>query len=265
MHILNRFTLKTPERVELEFTLAGIGNRALALCIDYFLWVLIMAGFILLWSFLADTLIQLLTETLGTSANTAILWMQAIALLLFFGIYVGYFVTFETLWQGQTPGKRIASIRVINENGRPVGLVQATLRALLRPVDDFPFLGLVGSFIIFFSPREKRLGDYIAGTLVVLQDRPVSTDAPPLSPESSTLAPLLLAQADLTQLMPDDFAVVREYLQRRHELAAKARQECSLKLARQVRSRLAMPPLPEGTTPDQFLEAVYLAYQERNR
>ncbi|MGB3495468.1 MAG: RDD family protein [Elainellaceae cyanobacterium] len=265
MHTLNRFTLKTPERVELEFTLAGIGNRAFALCIDYMLWMLIMTGFILLWSFLLDTMRLLIVNELNADADTVIMWMGAIALLIFFGIYIGYFVVFETLWQGQTPGKRIAKIRVIRQDGRPIGLVQATMRALLRPVDDFPFLGLVGGLLIFFVPREKRLGDFIAGTLVVLQEQPPSADALPLAPQSTQLAAELPGQSDLSHLMPDDFAVVREYLQRRRELAPKAKESTSLNLARQVRSRIKMKELPEGTTPDRFLEAIYLAYQEKNR
>jgi len=265
MHTLNRFTLKTPESVELEFTLAGIGNRALALCIDYLLWMSIMTGFILLWTFLLETVQMIIVNDLNADADTAIMWLGAIALLIFFGIYVGYFVVFETLWQGQTPGKRIAKIRVIRDDGRPIGLVQATLRALLRPIDDFPFLGLVGGLLIFLTPREKRLGDFIAGTLVVVQEQPISSAALSLAPESSHLVTGLSDQAEWSQLMPDDFAVVREYLQRRHELSPKAKEEVSLNLARQVRSRVGVKTLPKGTTPNRFLEAAYLAYQEKNR
>lgn len=260
MHILNRFTLRTPESVELDFTLAGIGNRALALCIDYPLWLLIMSGFIFLWSFLSSQLLDIIVELTG-NADAVELWLAAIALLLFFVIYVGYFVLFETLWQGQTPGKRIANIRVIRDDGRPVGLAQTTLRALLRPIDDF-FLGAVGAVFILFSKREKRLGDYLAGTLVVVDEQTPISATIILSDPAYEMAKTLPAIADVSRLLPDDFAIVRDYLQRRTAMTQKAKDQVSLQLARQVRVAIALRDLPEGTRPDMFLEAVYLAYQK---
>ena len=91
-------------------------------------------------------------------------WVIAIMAMILYGLYVGYFVGFETLWQGQTPGKRRAKIRVIRDNAQPVGLFQSTLRALLRPVDDILFVGFL---FILLGKREKRLGDWLASTLVV--------------------------------------------------------------------------------------------------
>ena len=77
---------------------------------------------------------------------------------------MGYFVLCETLWQGETPGKRFVKIRVIQDNGRPITLQQATLRALFRPVDDLFFLGLL---FVILGKREKRIGDWLAGTLII--------------------------------------------------------------------------------------------------
>ena len=262
MHILNRLSLRTPESVELEFTLAGIGNRALALCIDYPLWLLFMSGFLFLWAFLSEQIIDLVVELSG-DADSINLWLGGIALLIFFGIYVGYFVFFETLWQGQTPGKKIAKIRVICDDGRPVGLAQTTLRALLRPIDDFPFLGFIGGVLIFVTPREKRLGDYIAGTLVVVDEQVVKSVDLPLSSQANDFSDTLLETTDVSQLLPNDFAVVREYLQRRSGMLSDAKNTVCMTLTQDIRERIRMDELPESISPDVFLEAVYLAYQKQ--
>src|SRR5512136_2430201 len=103
MRFFNRVTLLTPESVELEFNLAGIGNRAFALLIDYHVLGVIAVVFLIAWSFLSIQLVELLAQLVG--ADNIGLWLVAIAILGTFCIYMGYFVFFETFWQGQTPGK----------------------------------------------------------------------------------------------------------------------------------------------------------------
>lgn len=259
MRFFNRVTLLTPESVELEFNLAGIGNRAFALLIDYHVLLVIAVVFLILWSFLSIQLVEVLTPLTG-SDNIG-LWLAAIAILTTFSIYVGYFVFFETLWRGQTPGKRFAKIRVIRDDGRTVGLQQATLRALLRPIDDSLF---IGAFLIMLTSQEKRLGDMVAGTIVIQAEQPAAPATFPISEPARNLAEQLPQIANLFQLLPDDFAVIREYLQRRGALASKAKSELSRKLARQVKDAIALEKVPDGVTPDQFLEAVYLAYQQQS-
>ena len=255
----NKITIQTPESVELEFTLAGIGNRALALLlIDYPLWILLLFGVIYLASFVRKPIVDWVVW-LGGGAEQVELWLGALGLLLFFVFYVGYFVIFETVWQGQTPGKRIAKIRVIRENGQPAGLFQATLRSLLRPIDDILFIGF---FLIVLTPKEKRLGDWMAGTLIVQAERPVVSKGLTVSQDADSIAERLLDLANLSLLQPDDFAVIREYLQRRTGMARKARSKLSLKLAHQAKTLIGLEDLPADMTPDVFLEAVYLAYQK---
>jgi uncharacterized RDD family membrane protein YckC len=159
MHLFNKIKFSTPESVELEFTLAGIGSRAWALIIDYLLLALSLVLCIVIWAFIYNQLFYIGEEIFGSGFR---LWMTAIAWLIIFFIYIGYFVFFETLWQGQTPGKRIAKIRVVRDDGSPLGLQQATLRSLLRPIDQNLF---IGAFLIMFSKSEKRLGDVVAGTI----------------------------------------------------------------------------------------------------
>lgn len=255
MSLFNHIKVRTPESVELEFTLAGIGNRTIALIVDYLIWGALLIGVLMVWLILSVQIQQYFPNTRNIEV-----WLSAISLLLSFAIYTGYFVLFETLWQGQTPGKRYTKIRVIRDDGQPVGATQAILRALVRPIDDIAFIGML---LIILTKREKRLGDFIAGTLVVQEQRPIASANFKLSPEADSLANQLLATQNIGLLLPDDFAVIREYLQRRSMLDDRAKNDLSLKLARQVRDLLDVKELPFEMTADLFLEAVYLAYQRQ--
>ncbi|MBF2021646.1 MAG: RDD family protein [Hydrococcus sp. C42_A2020_068] len=258
MRFFNRLTLQTPESVELEFTLAGIGNRAYALVVDYIIWGFILIFLLVIWALLSVFISENLSNIY---AEQLTLWLTAIQVFIIFAAYVGYFVFFETIWQGQTPGKRFVKIRVICDDGRPVRLQQSTLRALLRPIDDLFF---VGAFLIMLSKREKRLGDWIGGTMVIQEDRPTTPTKFFLSNEAQAIANQLLVEADLSRLLPEDFAVIREYLQRRDGMLPKARIELCRKLAERVKNIISLEEVPEGITANLFLEAVYLAYQKRS-
>ncbi|MBD2520471.1 RDD family protein [Nostoc sp. FACHB-973] len=258
MRFFNRISFQTPESVELEFTLAGIGNRALALLIDYTVLGVSLLLFVLVWTFFSTQVFNFLEDLVTNSRNIG-LWLLAIFFFIAFAIYIGYFVFFETLWFGQTPGKRIAKIRVVRDDGRLIGLQQATLRALLRPFDETLF---IGAFLIMLGSREKRLGDLAAGTIVI-QAQPANAPTLIISEHAKILHGQLLQSANLSQLLPDDFAVIREYLQRRGAMSLKARASLSLKLAEQVKSIINLEKLPETVTPDVFLEAIYLVYQQQ--
>jgi uncharacterized RDD family membrane protein YckC len=256
MRFFNRVKVRTPESVELEFTLAGIGNRTVALVVDYLIWGAALIGILIVWSIVSVQLSRYI------NINNVELWLTAISILIVFTVYTTYFVFFETLWQGQTPGKRYAKIRVIRDDGQPVGVSQALLRSLLRPFDDILFLGML---LIILGKREKRLGDWAAGTIVIQEERPVAAASFAVSEEARSLADDLLRTANISALLPDDFAVIREYLQRRYSLDSRAKSDLSLQLARQARDLIGLQDLPFQMTPDLFLEAVYLAYQEQGK
>jgi uncharacterized RDD family membrane protein YckC len=258
MRFFNRFTLQTPESVELEFNLAGIGERTYALIVDYIflgsmlIFCLVAGGFL---SFSLRSFIKNFSDPKNIS-----LWLIAIQIFILFVIYVGYFIFFEVLWQGQTPGKRWAKIRVIQDNGRPIKLQQAILRALFRPIDDIFF---IGAFLIMLGKREKRLGDWVAGTVVIQEGKAISSATFPMSQAAKALAKQLQSEADPSLLLPEDFAVVREYLQRRQEMLPQARNELSRKLAARIKDIIALENISPSVTPNLFLEAVYLAYQQQ--
>lgn len=253
----NAIQLQTPESVELGFTLAGIGNRSLALLLDYTILGFLFTGVILLWLFLSNQALEML-DNAGIPYSRTWPWSLAIGFLISFILFTGYFIYFETMRQGQTPGKRLTHIRVIRDDGRPVGLSQAVLRSLLRPIDDLLF---AGALLILLGQKEKRIGDLVAGTLVI-QDPFVEpkTDLS-LSAEAEMLSKELPLLTQLSNLSPDDFATIRTYLQRRPRFSPVARNAVRLTLARQVREKIQLQTVPPDLTPDQLLEAVYLAYQ----
>ncbi len=258
MHIFNRVTHQTPESIELEFTLAGIGSRAWALVIDYNILGAILIGFLaIIWT-ISSVLVESWGRTFGT--RNIELWLGAIAFITAFAIYTSYFVFFETLWQGQTPGKRLAKIRVIQDDGRLIGLQQATLRALIRSVDDTFF---IGALLIMLTKKEKRLGDLLAGTIVIQTEASTTSASFPVSSKAQEIAILLQNQANISQLLPDEFATIRDYLQRREKMTPKAKNEVSLQLAKQTKAIIGLDKLPTPVEPDVFLEAVYWAYQQQ--
>jgi uncharacterized RDD family membrane protein YckC len=256
MSLFNRIKIRTPESVELEFTLAGIGNRTVALVVDYLIWGALLILVLFIWGFLSASLVEYFPQ--GRDIR---LWLTAISALIVFLVYTSYFVVLETLWQGQTPGKRYAKIRVIRDDGQPAGLSQALLRSLLRPVDDIFFLGML---MIILGKQEKRLGDLVAGTLVVQEERPVTAAEFPVSPQAQALAKELLTRGTIGAMLPDDFAVIREYLQRRTVMEAIARADLARRLAHQVAAVIVLPEVPNQVQPELFLEAVYLAYQQQS-
>ncbi len=253
MRFFNQVTLSTPESVELEFTLAGIGNRALALIIDYLVLGTILCVILFTWGVLSTQLPQGFYNQLAP-------WIFAITLLGIFFIYVGYFVFFETFWQGQTVGKRFTKIRVIQDSGKPISILQATLRALLRPIDDAFSLGAI---FIVLNPKEKRIGDLVAGTIVVQEEHRRNGDEFVISEQAQAVANQLLEEANISSLLPDDFAVIREYLKRRKNMEPSAKLELSRKLGKQIKELINLETMPMQVGSDLFLESIYLAYQQQ--
>ena len=257
MGLFRTVTIRTPESIELEFVMAGIGRRAVALAVDY---TCLGLGILALSVLYSIVLIQILSlePVLNAATETLQLWVTAIFLVLLFALYIGYFVLFETLWFGQSPGKRYTKIRVIRNDGQPERITQATLRSLLRPVDDILFLGF---FCILLTPQEKRIGDWLAGTLVVQVD-PNTHGKITIPDRSQAIGQDILALVDVANLSPDDLATLRDFLCRRATLSPKAKNQVSDQLARRYRDQMGLTSLPTEMTTNTFLEALYWAYQE---
>ena len=255
MKFLSRVKSRTPESVELEFVLAGLGNRIYALVIDYLIWSSLLLVVLIFWIFLFTQIAWLQSELIR-------LWVSAIQILTLFGVYIGYFIFFETLWRGQTPGKRYVKIRVIREDGRNVGIQQSILRSLLRPIDDILCLGFL---FIVFSAQEKRLGDWVAGTILIQEGQAVSKQKIEISSAATDVANRIIETGKIASLTPEQFATVRKYLYRYATLAPGARKSVSDKLANQLLARIDLADAPPTIDSHLTIEAIYLAYQQQFR
>jgi uncharacterized RDD family membrane protein YckC len=157
--IRDQLNIDTPELVAIEMPLAGIGSRFIAILIDY----LICGGFLLLMVIVAAIVIPALHLFSNVSAN----WAAGIFFLIIFLLQWGYFSLFEAFNSGRTPGKHAAKIRVIHQSGRGINFLESLARNLVRAIDWFPSFYAVGVIAMFASKRHQRLGDMVAGTLVV--------------------------------------------------------------------------------------------------
>lgn len=146
--------ISTPERVAFQYPIAGIGSRFLAQAID-----LIVFGLLALVIGIAAAAFG---AVFHNSQLALLLW-----LLLSFCLIFGYFLVSEALFGGQTLGKRMLRLRVVQDRGEPIGFSQAAVRNLIRIVDFLPFFYGIGLVALFINGRGKRLGDLAAGTLVV--------------------------------------------------------------------------------------------------
>ncbi len=169
--------------------LAGIGSRFIAILVDYLIW----GSAFFIFFLLALIVIPAMTIFGRISAN----WAIGIALLIVFVMHWGYFALFEAFSNGRTPGKRVAKIRVIHQSGRGINFVESLARNLVRYVDSLPSFYAVGIAVIFLSRRNQRLGDMVAGTLVV-RDRPVDSPHWGESASRTFTAPTLIAASPIT-------------------------------------------------------------------
>ena len=255
----DQLNIETPELVAIEMPLAGIGSRFIALLIDTLIWgagLLVLA--ILAWAF---------QPALRAFSNLSYQWTVAILTLILFLLNWGYFTLFEAFWNGRTPGKRIARIRVIQRSGRPIGIFESMARNFVRYVDQLPFFYAVGVIAVFVTRQHQRLGDLAAGTLVVRdreQEAPLwgetgarTFTAPVFSQGSVAPEPHLaisLPATDIAKLSSSDLEVLEGFFSRRLDLPLPTRQALARRIAGaiQAKSGLEQPP---GVSVETFLEA----------
>jgi uncharacterized RDD family membrane protein YckC len=266
---LQRVILQTPESIELDLALGGIGSRALAWVIDQ---ILLWVGIFLFWYFgsvfYLTILLPILTSAFTTFARENLdQWVEAIASLLTFALTNSYFIAFETFNKGQTPGKNLARIRVVRDSGQPVGLKESSIRSLLGSVDVFFFF--VGVLLIGITKSEKRLGDLVAGTLVIQnqQGGQPSPERFEFSPQTAQIAETLINRTNLNVLTPDQFLTLGDFLAYRSHLAVGMRTQITTKLANQIRQLLGSKDQPLASDVDdlELVEAIYWACQQLNQ
>jgi uncharacterized RDD family membrane protein YckC len=244
MSSLDKLTIETPEQTQLEFPLAGIGSRFLAIALD----TLLQAAAI--W--VVGILLIALAIPFSLWFKSSGLWAIAIMIFVAFAIYVGYFAFFEALWNGQTPGKRWTHLRVIKDTGRPISAYDAILRNLLRTADWLPTLYAAGIITMIVSRENQRIGDFAAGTVVV-HEKPLQAvnsiwNAP-------TMPAPAVALSSSAQLNMDELQLIETFLERRGSLEPDVRWSMARQIADRVAGRIGVP---SEARPDaeKFLEAV---------
>lgn len=162
--------VSTPDHVELKFEFAGLGSRFAAYLIDFLFLLLLMllVGVVVLSAGVAS--LKSLKNIFSGESGWTTSWGIAVLILVVFLINWGYYLFFEGLKRGSTPGKKRLGIRVIRQDGLPIGFREAALRNLVRAADMLPPpCYLLGGLIMHFDPLGRRLGDMVAGTIVVVE------------------------------------------------------------------------------------------------
>jgi uncharacterized RDD family membrane protein YckC len=249
----DKLTIDTPEQIALEFTLATLGSRFLAVAVDLIVQAAIGLGILAVIS-----LLRLLTgpfnQVFGVNLDPQGFWLQAVVLLAWFVIYYGYYAFFEARWNGQTPGKRLIGLRTIHTSGRPITPYEAILRNLVRIVDQLPGIYAVGMLSVFLTSRSQRLGDLAADTVVV-HEQPADAVRPTDAPAPA------VARYGAAKLSPDEVALIEAFLRRRDELIG-VRELRAGQIASRIRARLGVETGPPDET---FLEQVAAEYRSTGR
>jgi uncharacterized RDD family membrane protein YckC len=255
----DQINIDTPELVSIEMPLAGIGSRFIALLVDYLIW---FAGLLIV--VLASSFILPAIHAFNRMSEQ---WAEGLVIFIVFLLNWGYFTLFEAFWNGRTPGKRVARIRVIQRSGRAIGLFESMARNLIRYVDQLPFFYAVGVISMFVTKQHQRLGDLAAGTLVV-RDREIETplwgdsgsrtftaqffSPSALVPEPHSL--VTLPTAGIAKLSSGDLEVLEGFFARRLDMSMETRAALAHRIASAIQAKSGLQ-IPEGASVETFLEA----------
>lgn len=222
-----RLDVDTPEGVVFGYQIAGIGSRFMAALIDTFVLSALLLAFACG-----------LTAMSGVAFNSGLdSWMTALSVLFIFALTWGYYVFFELVWNGQTPGKRRVGLRVIRADGTPITLVDSLIRNLVRVIDFLPLYYVVGLVTMFSNAQARRLGDFAAGTLVVKEQRDVTLAS--VQQQAQQVGAVVSDASAPLDLSEQDYLLVIDFLDRRHEL--RNRDELAQRIAAAMAAKLGLP------------------------
>ncbi|MDH3554438.1 MAG: RDD family protein [Deltaproteobacteria bacterium] len=252
--------IQTPEHVGFRYVLAGLGTRSTAFLLDTTFRALIILCIFLAVLMLARLLPDF--DPTGVMKSLPQTWLFALGVFAYGVVDLGYFLIFEALWSGQTPGKRMQKLRVIRANGQPIGWVESSIRNILRAVDMLLGFYPLGLFVMFLSSRSQRIGDYAAGTVVIVERRSnVPMDRTRLRSTSKLNVPDL--ELHLSTMEPKDYQLVRSFLQRREALDGRHRRELANLIVYRLMKRWGLKP--ESNISDESLLEEIVGVYERTR
>ena len=251
--------INTPENVAFGYQVAGIGSRFLATLLDTLIIALLQIVIFIVVAVIANALDHAALQNIFSA------WAYAVIGLVAFIFYWGYYIFFEMLWNGQTPGKRWTGLRVIRADGTPITLSESLIRNLARIVDLLPFAYGVGIITMFIDKQSRRLGDLAAGTLVVHERAPISIQALSTKRAGSfhrqSLKNISLDGFPVERLTNDDLSLIEDFLTRRDQLTH--RQTLAIQILTTLHSRLGLPlPLMSRLEAEDTLIAIIEAAQK---
>lgn len=194
--------ITTPENIEVEYTLAALGSRTAAAGIDTLIQLALIGMILIVVLLMGLTPVDLYDEYKS--------WAVAISLLLVFLINYGYFIIFEMIMNGKTPGKKVFGLRTIRTNGQPIAFKHSIIRNLFRMIVDIYGVGVI---LIFFTKLNKRLGDYLASTMVVVEEKRESIYNINLESERTNYK---------YSLTHEEYQLLKDYFRRKDDLGEKA-------------------------------------------
>jgi uncharacterized membrane protein SpoIIM required for sporulation/uncharacterized RDD family membrane protein YckC len=229
--LIQTVDIETPELVVLSYTIAGLGSRVYAALIDLLICAVVMIAFLVGTAILALHAKEPLSQPTSSTA-----WAVAIIILFQFAILWGYYLLFEGFNDGQTPGKRLLKLRVVRDGGYSVGFSASAVRNLMRLVDLQPvFTYAIGIGSVLFSKSGKRLGDIVAGTIVVRESlvrQPIQ--AAPVAQSGVVATPVS------AQLSDEEFRLLERWAERRNSLEPERRRELTAQVAARLRRTVAL-------------------------
>jgi uncharacterized RDD family membrane protein YckC len=222
--------VRTPESIAFSYELAGVGSRFLALAVDFTIQIALLV--LLIWGLTAVAGTWHGTNaTLRLGSHLVESIAMAIVIAVVFIIFFGYFILFEALWNGQTPGKRMLGIRVVRDGGYPLDFMASVIRNLIRVGE----LGLgfyaLSAVVAVFSPQNKRIGDLAAGTIVIRESRMES-------PEKMLREVAEPVYAATAYVSGEERSIIRRFLERRTDLIDERRAAIASQLAERIRPRV---------------------------
>jgi uncharacterized RDD family membrane protein YckC len=258
------YTIETPENVSFGYDVAGIGSRFIGALIDLFLvFILLLLLNIATWTLVIWTGGEAVLF-LGLEADAG--WIPGLIIAFYalfeFAIIWGYFFSFELLWNGQTPGKRVTGTRAVRMDGEPAGFSEVAIRNLVRFVDFMPTAYAIGFVTMLFNEKSRRLGDFAAGTLVVRERTALAlSDLAPAPREPG--APVGASDANFRIISHEDIALIHDALDR--EAKGRLNPSTLIRLAAVYAARLEKPP-PPATLQDarEFLSQLASAWEQRS-
>jgi len=241
MRWTDEMRIETPEQIEVDLELAGLGSRFVAQLIDWF------------WKLFATAILALLCVVVlgvlgaGRLVERPSALLLAVVVAVVYVLWLGYGIYFELRWNGQTPGKRAAGIRVIQVGGAPLDFRAACVRNLLAVADFLPVFHILGAVLILLTERRQRLGDMAAGT-VVTRERADPLGADPAEDLTAyATAEYAFTPAHLALLTPADRSLIREFLRRHKGMEHRSWQRLACKLAATFGEKTGYPLGTETT------------------